>query len=242
MPFELLSYGRYMLAINRNLTIIKIGGSIKGVSIFFPLFQRYTPNPGRSARLPLLLPAVGLVAAEPGITVNVRPVYARALAAFICLGARVAARAVIGVSLGRIPLDPREVNWPPYPVSNSDIRYFNMTNVTNITNVTNDNEPTLTSFVNRGAATASPAMVMTLSQPLARQGRPITPWQLAAARPVTTVRARPTAVTAGVTLAAAPQLKLPLGPQAPRDRRKSGDPRPTTRSVLTLTGSSRYGS
>ena len=158
-------------------------------------------------------PRWGWIAAQPGIAVSVRPVYAPALVAFI---GGVTIGAAVGGSVGWIPLGPREVYRPPYHVSNTYIRNVNVTNVTNVTtiNTTTINNTTINNYANRGAATVVPSTTMTSSQPVAQAARPVTPQQLAAARPVAAEPVKPTATTAGVTPAVARQLKLPPAPPA----------------------------
>ncbi|HBK07355.1 MAG TPA: hypothetical protein DDZ81_16130 [Acetobacteraceae bacterium] len=132
------------------------------------------------------------------------PVYAPALVTFIGLGAGIALGAALASgSIGWIPLGPREPFRPWYHASPAYVREVNVNHVTNINNVTINN------FVNRGAATSVPAAAMTDSRPLRGVTRPISPRELASARPILGQQpVRPTATTAGVTPFVARQMNL----------------------------------
>jgi hypothetical protein len=152
----------------------------------------------------------------PGVEARAvaRPVYAPALVTFFGVGAGVA----IGGSVGWCPLAPGEVYHPWYHASERYVREVNVhvTNVTNITRVTN---VTIDHYRNAHFATVVPAATLADSRPVAREARPVSVQELAAAHPVVDREPlRPTARTAGVTPAVARQLHIetPRGAPAPR--------------------------
>jgi hypothetical protein len=177
----------------------------------------------------------GWIPTDPGVPVQpnyVRPVYAPALVSFVNVGAAAAVGAAVGVaaglalgaSVGWIPLGPREPYVPPFRASPTYVRNVNVTQVRNVTNITNTT--IVNNYVNRGAATVVPAAAMTGSRPVAAAFRPVTPQQLAAARPIPAAQAplAPTLATAGVTPVVAQQMHIapaanaaaiPARPRAP---------------------------
>jgi hypothetical protein len=161
------------------------------------------------------------VDASAPVVVGQRPVYAPALVSFVDVGAGVAVGAAagvaLGVSVGWIPLGPREVYRPPYRVSDRYLRQVNVSNVSTMTNITTVNNTTISTYVNRGAATVVPAAAMTGSQPVAVRAVQVTPQTLIAARSVTQAPVQPTLATRGVTPAVAQSLHLaaPAGGAVP---------------------------
>jgi hypothetical protein len=143
-----------------------------------------------------------------GIAVAGPPVYAPALVGFIGIGAGVALGAALAAgSIGWVPLGPREPFHPWYHASNAYLRRVNIGHVTNINNTV-----VINNYVNRGGATAIPGAAMVGSRPVQRAGRPLTPQEFAAARPIAGRQPiRPTAATAGVTPSVARQLNLTPG-------------------------------
>ena len=153
----------------------------------------------------------------PGVqTVQVgvvaRPVYAPALVTFFGVGvaAGVAAGAgvALGGSVGWLPLGPSEVYRPWYHASERYVRDVNI-RVTNVTNITTVNNVTINTYRNSRYATVVEASTLTESCPVNRAMRPISPQQLAAARPdFGHEPVRPAFTTAGVTPAVARQLRI----------------------------------
>ena len=137
------------------------------------------------------------------------PVYAPALVAFIGLGAGVALGAAIAhSSVGWIPLGPHEAYHPWYRASDRHVRAVNISHVTTINNTV-----AINTYVNQRAATSIPGSEMAASHPVRPVAQPVTPQQLASARPIVGQQAiRPTAVTSGVTQGVVRQLNL--GPTA----------------------------
>ncbi|HET6306942.1 MAG TPA: DUF6600 domain-containing protein, partial [Rhodopila sp.] len=143
----------------------------------------------------------------PGVVaVAEPPVYAPALVGFIGLGAGIALGAAFAAgSIGWVPLGPREPFHPWYHASAAYVRDVNIAHATNV-------DPRMDRFVNRGAATAIPAVAMTGSRSVQGVARPVTEQEFAAARPISgALPIRPTAETAGVTPAVARHLDLPGG-------------------------------
>ncbi len=157
----------------------------------------------------------------PGVQAGIvaRPVYAPALVTFFGVGAAgVGVGVAIGGSIGWCPLGPGEVYHPWYHASPQYVRNVNV-HVTNVTNITTINNVTINTYRNARFATVVPAATLADSRPVAREVRPVSPQELAAARPVVDREPlRPTAATAGVTPAAARQLHIetPRGAPAPR--------------------------
>ena len=144
------------------------------------------------------------------------PVYAPALVSFVGVGVGFAAGLAVGGAIGWLPLGPREPYRPWYHASDAYIRNVNIRqvrSVTNINNVTSIRNVTVNNFVNRGAATAVPAAVMTGSRPVAPAARPIPPAALAQARPIVgRMPVAPTSATLGVTRAMATTMRLQAPP------------------------------
>jgi len=149
--------------------------------------------------------------------VNVRPIYAPALVAFIGGGDLRLSLSVGGVAAGVawFPLGPGEVYQPAYRVSreyftNVNVSNTRVTNV-NITNVYNNYTTNTTvtniSYRNReapGAVTAVPATAFVQSQPVARAAVQV-PRELIAQQPVSAVaRVVPTHASVVAVAAAAP--------------------------------------
>jgi hypothetical protein len=139
----------------------------------------------------------------PGVVIVGRPYYAPALVTFVGLAAGVAIGVGIGASVGWIPLGPREIYRPPYPVSQRYVRQVNVYNVTNY------NAPAGNHYINARAATQVPASAMQRSQPIAAAARPFTPAQQASLRPLARAPVQPTQETRGVTPAVANAMHLP---------------------------------
>jgi hypothetical protein len=140
----------------------------------------------------------------PGEVV-VHPVYAPALVTFVGDPAALIGGAAIGVSIGWIPLGPREVWVPPYHVSIDYIRHGNVayvpaTVVNNITvnNITVIHEKTV--FVNQQHVTVVPQQAFANAQPIQRAA----------------VKIEPAVLTRPIVAAAAPARVLP--PPAPAAR------------------------
>jgi len=155
----------------------------------------------------------------PGVVIVGRPYYAPALVTFVGLAAGVAIGVGIGASVGWIPLGPREIYRPPYPVSQRYVRQVNVYNVTNY------NAPAGNHYINARAATQVPATAMQRSQPIANQARPFTPEQQASLRPLARVPVQPTQETRGVTSGVANAMRLP--PAQPGTSRPAAAPGPT---------------
>jgi hypothetical protein len=156
----------------------------------------------------------------PGIQVGVvaAPVYAPALVTFFGVAAA-GVGVAIGGSIGWCPLGPNEVYHPWYHASPQYVRNVNVRNVTNVTNITTINNTTINNYSNARYATVAPATALTQSRPVAGEARPVSPQQLAAARPiVATQPAPPTVATAGVTPGVARQLHIAPAPGAPAPR------------------------
>ena len=173
-------------------------------------------------------PRWGWVPYNPGLQVDVavaRPVYAPALVSFIGIGAAIGGGVgvglgvgigvggfALGASIGWVPLAPSEPYYPPFRASPIYLRNVNITHVSNVTNITNvtNNNVTINHYANAQAATVVPAQTMTNSAPVARAVQPVTPQQLAAARPAPVGQApvTPTAATAGVTPTVARQFNI----------------------------------
>ncbi len=151
----------------------------------------------------------------PGVAVSVRPVYAPALVTFFGVGVGVSV--AVGGSIGWCPLAPGEVYRPWYHASEQYVRYVNP-HITNITNITTVNNVTINNYHNASFATVVPAAALAESRPVARAVIPVSPQQLAAARPTFGREPiRPTATTVGVTPAVARQLHVAPAPGvAPR--------------------------
>ncbi len=117
----------------------------------------------------------------PGSMVG-RPVYAPALVAFVG-GPRFGVGLGFGVGIGAVawfPLGPREPFYPAYHVSNTYIQQVNITHVTNV-NVANVNV-TNVRYVNQqvpGAVVAVPQSSFVSARPVAAEGRPVSPEQMA---------------------------------------------------------------
>ncbi len=140
----------------------------------------------------------GSYAADP-------PVYAPALVTFIGIGAGIAVGAALAAgTIGWIPLGPHEPFHPWYRASD---RYRQQINVNHATNI--NNTVTLDNYINRRAATAIPGSAMATSRPVQSVVQPVTPQQIAIARPIMGQQpVRPTAQTAGLTPAVARQFQL----------------------------------
>ena len=156
----------------------------------------------------------------PGVQsgVVIRPVYAPALVTFFGVGA-VGAGVAIGGSIGWCPLGPNEVYHPWYHASPQYVQNVNIRNVTNVTNITTINNTTINNYSNARYATVVPATTLADSRPVAATVRPVSPQQLAAARPIVAAEpVRPTAATAGVTPGVARQWHITPAPGAPAPR------------------------
>jgi len=141
-----------------------------------------------------------------------RPVYAPALVTFfgvgVATGAAVGAGAAIGGSVGWLPLGPGEVYRPWYHASERYVRDVNV-RVTNVINITTVNNVTINTYRNREFATVVETSTLTESRPVIREIRPISPQQLAAARPdFGHEPVRPAFTTAGITPGVARQLRI----------------------------------
>lgn len=129
-------------------------------------------------------------------------------------------------NVGWVPLGYREPYYPPYRASSGYVSRINGPNITSveITRVTNNyatnnyyGAPPMAGraairpprFVNAGAATAVPGVVMANSAPIAPVARPLTAQQLVAARPIPRVPLPPTARTIGVTPVVAKRFQIP---------------------------------
>ena len=167
------------------------------------------------------VPGPVVIAAAP-----LYPVYAPALVAFFTIGGGgfsggLTAGALIGGSIGWVPLAPYEAYHPCFRASPRylrEVNYRDVRNVTNITNVTTINQITINRFGNRGAATVVPAGALVSSRPVGPLARPASAQLLATARPVFgRAPIPPAASTAGVTRAVARAQQIrPLSPQVAR--------------------------
>ena len=150
------------------------------------------------------------------------PVYAPALVSFVDIGgaaiAGAAVGALVGGSVGWVPLGPREAYYPPY---NANLNYIRSVNATTVQNVDrsiigttlNNNRSIVENFVNRGAATVVPAAAMLHSQPVAAAARPLPPDQFTRIQAQFRPPVSPVATTAGVTPAVARQFNFVAPPR-----------------------------
>jgi hypothetical protein len=135
---------------------------------------------------------------------EVRPVYAPALVAFVGGGV------IAGGAVAWFPLGPREVYVPSYPVSEAYVNRVNVTNTTvnttvvrnvyNTTIVNNNTTINNVTYVNRnvqGAVTAVPQRAFATAQPVAKAAVAVNPQQL-----------RSVPVSARAAVAPAPQAVL----------------------------------
>jgi hypothetical protein len=101
--------------------------------------------------------------------VDVRPVYAPALVAFVG-GTGLSIGFTAGPPVAWFPLGPREPFYPWYHHSDDYVRQVNIRNVTNITNITNATYVNNIHYINREVATtAVPANVFRGGEPVERQ-------------------------------------------------------------------------
>ena len=152
------------------------------------------------------------------------PVYAPALVAFFTVGGGFAAGltvgALVGGSVGWVPLGPREPYHPYFRASPTYVREVNIREVRNVTNITNVtvNQVTINQFRNQRGATVVPAAALVSSRPVAPLARPGAAGLLASSRPVLGhPPVAPAASTLGVTPALARAQRIaPLAPAVAR--------------------------
>ena len=152
------------------------------------------------------------------------PVYAPALVAFFTVGGGFAAGltvgALVGGSVGWVPLGPREAYHPYFRASSAYVREVNIREVRNVTNITNVtvNQVTINRFRNQRGATVVPAGALVASRPVGPLARPGAAGLLASSRPVLgRSPVAPAATTLGVTPALARAQRIaPLAPQVAR--------------------------
>ena len=133
----------------------------------------------------------------PGL-MGPRPVYAPALVAFVGIGVGIG---LATGSVGWVPLGPGEAYRPWYHASDRYVQGVNPGRPHDV--------GAITGYANRGATTLVPAGVMAGSRPVREAAQTVSPQTLAAARPVSGREPiRPTALTAGVSPAAAHQMNL----------------------------------
>lgn len=188
----------------------------------------------------------GWCAAEQGIAVGVRPVYAPALVSFVGVGGALLTGAAIGFAAGAlaggggvgwVPLGFREPFRPWYRSSDVYIRNVNRVNITNI-NVTNIRNVTINNYVNARAATVVPANAMVRAERLDRIARPLPANVLRETRPLTgRLPVAPTAATPGITRVAAQRYNIalpqkPVRPVAPGPQIRPAVDRPQGRPEL----------
>ena len=126
------------------------------------------------------------------------PVYAPALVAFVGIGVGIG---LATGSVGWVPLGPGEAYRPWYHASDRYVQGVNPGRPHDV--------GAITGYANRGATTLVPAGVMAGSRPVREAAQTVSPQTLAAARPVSGREPiRPTALTAGVSPAAAHQMNL----------------------------------
>jgi hypothetical protein len=173
------------------------------------------------------------------------PVYAPALVTFfgVAVGAAVGITAAMLArgSVGWVPLGPQEVYRPWFNAGPNYIRNVNVHNVTNVTEINNVinnrtvvNNATINNFANRRGATLVPAAAMATSRPIGEAYRPITPEELAQARPVVGRQVlTPTTATMGVTPAVARQVHAVPPPAGTPLPRREAAPGPVIRAQAT---------
>ena len=152
------------------------------------------------------------------------PVYAPALVAFFTVGGGFAAGltvgALVGGSVGWVPLGPREAYHPYFRASPAYVREVNIREVRNVTNITNVtvNQVTINRFRNQRGATVVPAGALVASRPVGPLARPGAAGLLASSRPVLgRSPVAPATTTLGVTPALARAHHIaPLTPQVAR--------------------------
>ncbi|MDE2007955.1 MAG: hypothetical protein KGI51_15395, partial [Rhodospirillales bacterium] len=163
------------------------------------------------------------------------PVYAPALVAFFGVGGGIAASlsfgALVGGSVGWVPLAPFEAYHPCFRASPAYVREVNIRQVTNVTNITNVtvNQVTINRFRNQRGATVVPAAALVSSRAVAPLARPGGARILAtSARPILgRPPVAPAATTAGVTPSLARRQGIaPIAPAVVRQLPRNLTPLP----------------